>query len=350
MDGIQPYHGQGHGMGMAPSSGHPSYPSQGPGRSTGWGSQVHANANAAVDPTQVKTVGDYFRALKRRSWMVLAIGMPLSILIAFITVKQKNVYRATAEITIDAPQFDKVLSTLVSHEIGNNDSDAGAKYVANRYVMLRSKALAEKVLSDPALTQNQAGGASEEAALDLVSNLSTRQITGSNRFQVWLEGTDAARTARTLFLLLETFQREARDEIWSKNDGSKTNAVTSLNKLNDELKVLDRKINDILSSSKTIGPGGKSIAEERYLTLGSVLMHKRARLGEFQQQAWMASMFPSIRDRSPMEARYEGRIGELERVAQQVHRKARGPEAHGPPLQQRPVGSRDGRQVEGRDG
>src|SRR4051812_13714466 len=128
MDGIQPYHGA--------------------SRAPGPVLATHATAGAA-DPTQAKSPSDYLRALRRRIWMVLAIAVPLSVLGAVVVVRQPNVYRATAEITIDPPQFDPVLSTLVAHEIGGRDHDANAKYVPNRIAQLRSKGLAEQVLNDP---------------------------------------------------------------------------------------------------------------------------------------------------------------------------------------------------------
>ena len=156
--------------------------------------------------------------MQRRIWLILAVGVPLSVLVAVVVMKQKSVYRAMADITIDPPQFDQMLSTLVSHSIGARDPEFAAKYVPNRIAMLRSRALAEEVLSDPSLTQNSVP--SEDAVVDLVTNLQTRQIPNSNRFQVSLEGTDPARTA--------SFHSRARYAAMASANGTRSDSYFGL--------------------------------------------------------------------------------------------------------------------------
>jgi succinoglycan biosynthesis transport protein ExoP len=282
MDGLQPY------------SGPPRIPA----------TPVHA-----VDPTLVKTPSDYLRSLRRRIWLVLAIGVPMSVAVAVVAVKQPNVYRASAEISIEPPQYDPVLSSIVPYEIGGREADL--TYVPNRIGMLRSRALAEQALYDPALAQSSSPG--EEAIADLLNNLKWRQITQqSRRFEITLEGTDPARTARQLYTLLDLFRAEARREIEEKNDASKQGAESSLNKLKNELTALDQKIYGTLTSSTTIGPGGKNIAEERYLTLGSALIHKKSRLGDFQLQSLIGQSFPHLKAQG--DPAIEGPLAELERT------------------------------------
>jgi capsular exopolysaccharide synthesis family protein len=278
--------------------------------------RVPALTAPAPDPTLVKTPADYLRSVRRRVWMILAIGVPLSVIAAVMTVRQPNVYRASAEITIEPPQYDPILSSLVSHEIGGRDSGVNTTYVPDRIAMVRSKALAEQALNDPAVAQPS--GATDEAVLELLNNLQYRQVAPqSRRFQVTLEGTDPARTAKLLYTLLDLFQSDARHETERRNEASRVGAETSLNSLNQDLKKLDTKIYEILTNSTTIGPGGKSLAEERYLTIGSALVSKRSRMGEFQQQAWIAQMFPNPM-RNPTDPVISGRLGEAERTAEEL--------------------------------
>jgi capsular exopolysaccharide synthesis family protein len=279
-------------------------------------SRVPAVAATAVDPTLAKTPADYFRSVRRRIWLIVAVGVPLSVLAAVVAVKQPNVYRATAEITIEPPQYDPILSSLVSHEIGGRDPDFNSTYVPNRIAMLKSKALAEEALNDPSLAQ--ASGAGEEAVAELLNNLQTRQVAQlSRRFQVTLEGTDPGRTSKLLYTLLDLFQSKARRETDERNDASKVGAVTSLNSLRQDLNALDKKIYEILTNSTTIGPGGKSLAEDRYLTLSSAMINKKARMGEFQQQAWIAQMFPNTL-RNQADPAVAGRLGEYERIREDL--------------------------------
>jgi capsular exopolysaccharide synthesis family protein len=304
MDGLQPYPAPGRAAWSPPAT-----------------SAFTTAANDDVGPA--KTPADYIRAVHRRVWLVLAVAVPLSVAVAIVAMKQRSIYRAAAEITIDPPQYDPALAALVSHELGGRDPEFVARYVPNKIAHLRSRSLAETALSDPGLTQ--AGVPSEEAVGELVTNLQTRQIPNSNRFQVTLEGTDPARTKRVLETLLDLFQRQARRESETKNDDTSKNAQSSLNKLNEELRTLDERIMKALTNSKTIGPGGKSLAEERYQMLGSDLLLKKSRLSDFQHQAWMTQMFPSIRDDGGDHP--DGRITELlqlrDRYIGQLHQVKR---------------------------
>ena len=69
-------------------------------------------------PSLPKGSSDYLRALRRRTWLVLAIGVTLSVAGAVLVVRLPAVYRATAQISIEPPAYDPVLSTLVSHDMG----------------------------------------------------------------------------------------------------------------------------------------------------------------------------------------------------------------------------------------
>ncbi|MBV8078151.1 MAG: hypothetical protein JO284_17210, partial [Planctomycetaceae bacterium] len=94
-------------------------------------------------PTPSKSPSDYLRALRRRIWLVLVIAVPLGVLGAVWTVRQPSVYRAVAQVVIEPPQFDPVLSTLVSNNGVPRDAEASEKYIPNRIAMLKSKVMAD---------------------------------------------------------------------------------------------------------------------------------------------------------------------------------------------------------------
>ena len=192
--------------------------------------------------TVSKSPSDYLRAVRRRVWIILAVGVPLGILGAVWVVRQPNVYRAPAQITIEPPQFDPVLSTLLSHEVGRGDHEAAEKYVPNRIAMLRTKQLADQVVNDPSVVQGNAPAPDE--ADEFLVNLQTRQVTGTSHFFVTLEGTDPARTARLLMVLLEKFQKRAKEDSLAKIDSSEAMANRSLGLLKKELNLdgLERKL------------------------------------------------------------------------------------------------------------
>lgn len=266
-------------------------------------------------PSAAKSPADYIRALRRRFWLVLAIGVPLSILGGIWTVRQPNVYMAKTQILIEPPQFDPYLSTLVSQQVGPRDNDGSETYVPNRIAMLRSRSLADRVVNDPSLTQGSIPP--DDAADQLVASLQTRQVTGTNQYTVSLEGTDPARTQKQLRLLLEAFQDQANNEINSKIEGSKSWAQESLKQLYKELETLQNKVYAMLKNSSTIGPGGKNIIQMQYETLSTSIQHDNSRLGELEQQAWLAQSFPSLKGQGGPSS-VEGSISELELMREEL--------------------------------
>ncbi len=180
------------------------------------------------------------------------------------TVHQPSIYRATAQIVIEPPQFDPVLSTLVSNIVSPRDAEAAEKYIPNRIAMLKSKVMGEQVfINDPTLAAT--GLAGQEAADELIANLQARLIQGTNQVTVSLEGTDPARTVKQLSLLLELLRKQARDEVFQKNVDSKDDAEASLKQLEGESRMLNEKIYEMLRKhADTIGPEGKNIKQAQF--------------------------------------------------------------------------------------
>jgi capsular exopolysaccharide synthesis family protein len=257
-----------------------------------------------------KAPSDYLRALRRRVWLVLAMGVALSVAGAVWAVRLPAIYRATAEIIIEPPQYDEVLSTLVSRDVGRRDPATAAAYVPNRAALLRSKVLAEKVVNDLPPAQPAAKGS--DPAQELLNALSTRQIPLTNYFIISLEGTDPARTTNLLNNLLRTFSDQAFDDILRRADESRTQAQISLNGLEAQLKDKDTLIQTTLKASTTIGPGGRNILESEYVTLGAILMQKRMRLEDLKQQALSAQYDTRLRGRPELPQR-DGQLAELQK-------------------------------------
>ena len=71
--------------------------------------------------------------------MVLAVAVPLAILGCIYVLRLPPVYLVKAEIEIKPPDYDPLLSTLVSHDIGRRDPASQERYVPNRARQLKSK-------------------------------------------------------------------------------------------------------------------------------------------------------------------------------------------------------------------
>ena len=152
-------------------------------------------ASLPINLAAVKTPSDYIRAMRRRVWLILAVAVPMAIATSIWALRQPKIYQARAEVTIDPPEFNPVLSTLVSHEIGRHDPIAQERYIPNRIAQLQSKGLAERVFSNPTFASEVA--AFDDPAQELILNgLQVRQINKTNMFSVTLEGRDPARTKK----------------------------------------------------------------------------------------------------------------------------------------------------------
>jgi hypothetical protein len=92
---------------------------------------------AAAAPA--KPPGEYLRCLRRRFWLALTVTSAVIAAGAVIVVRQANVYRATAQIQIEPPQFDAILGSIVSHDVGRGDRESSERYVPNRLALLRSR-------------------------------------------------------------------------------------------------------------------------------------------------------------------------------------------------------------------
>src|SRR5262249_17373751 len=148
------------------------------------------------------------------------------------------VYLAKAEIEIHAPEYDQALSALVSHDVGRRDPANEDRYVPNRAAQLRSKWLAERVVTDPSIAPHV--GQYEDPAVELFRTLSVVPFQkGGNSFLVTLEGKDPARTTRLLDTLLRKFQERAKDEIDERLQQTMFHAENNLKELKEGLDRLD---------------------------------------------------------------------------------------------------------------
>jgi capsular exopolysaccharide synthesis family protein len=273
MDGIQSYRGT-----------TPAPPSV--------GSRHSAPLPAAVlNSEAAKTSADYVRALRRRFWMVLAVAVPLAVTSSILVLRLPPVYQAKAEIEINPPDINPVLSALVSHEIGRNDT-SNAQFVPNRAARLQTRALAELVVGDAAIAPEVSQYT--DAAFELFRTLSVIQVKKTNAFIVTLEGNDPGRTTRLLNKLLTEFSTQTKLESNLKLDDVAKYAEQNLSSLQKSLKDLDLLIEKTLKQTRTVGPGGRSILEEQYVNLGNVISQKMIKMADLQQQRMLGEFFPKF--------------------------------------------------------
>lgn len=257
-----------------------------------------------------KGPSDYLRALKRRIWFVLAIGVPLSILCGIAIAYQPNVYSAKTQIAIVAPEFDPVLSSLVSPTVGHQPHESTETYAPNRIAMLRSPRLADQVVNDASLNNN-GGTASDDAADELLAALQTRPVQGTNHYIVTLEGRDPARVAKSLQLLIDAFKNQASDEINTKIDNAKQSADSYLSVLKSDQTELTKSVFAMLQDSDVIGPGGTNIKDRQYEMLTMGLQHDQSELMHLNQEAYLAQARPNVFSQGASE-RYGPKMFELE--------------------------------------
>lgn len=289
MDGIQAHRG-----------------SASPARHTG------AIEPAALGPNVVKSTSDYLSALKRRFWMVLGIAVPLAIAASILILKLPPVYQVKTEIEIRPPEIDPHLSTLVGHEVGGRDPGSLEKFVVNHEVWLRTRWLADLVVADPAvapLVNHMA-----DPATELFRTLSVLRTKLTNSFVVSLEGSDPVLTKKLLETLLAIFQTQTKHETEDKLAAVLDYANRDRETLKKNLVALDNQITEFLKNSRVIGPNGRSLIEEQYTLVSSMLSQRQLRLGEVAQQMQVAQLFPKF-DAGGESGGRAARIGQLEMEA-----------------------------------
>jgi capsular exopolysaccharide synthesis family protein len=270
-------------------------------------------AALTANPAAVKTASSYFKALRRRFWMVLAIAVPLAISSSIVVLRLTPIYLVKAEIEINPPEVPPQLSTLVSHDLGRRDPASHASYVPNQEVRLRSKWLADLVVNNSAIAAELSQYA--DPAVELFKSLTVVSAKkGTNSFIVSLEGPDPARTKRLLEMLLIEFQYQAKQENENKLNAAKVFAETNLRKLVVNLDILDKKIGGLLKDTPMIGPHGRSIIEEQYVNFGSMLSQKRLNMDALQQHVLTSQLLPRIE----FDSASSGRAAKIAQLEEQI--------------------------------
>lgn len=288
MDGIQPFAGP-----HPPAN--PTHVAHHPGPiSAGLG---HPFA-APIPTLPAKTPGDYLRAIRRRTWLVVAVGVLLSVAGTLLVLRMPAIYRATAEITIEPPRYDQALGRIIKADtLIQTGSEESEKYVPDKVAFLHSKALAESAVRDPSITGGQPIGPLDDPAADLVKNLYSRNKTGTHFYTVSLEGRDPAKVTKTLNLLLQQFQEKVRVESNDTIDQSKRFAGQTIEKLSKDLRDIQAEIYKLARNSSAIAPGGGNVTEERLKAVNQALMMERSKYGDLQRQIRIEAARPSSNPR-----------------------------------------------------
>src|SRR5262245_4846634 len=123
-----------------------------------------------------KSAADFLRALRRRAWLVAAITAVVGLLGAAVVARQKAVYQTVAEIKVSPPRFNAAVSVILDSAATISQEDNNL-YVMDLVAWLRSKSLVEDSIREH-------GGA--ESAEEIVGGLTSKQLPGTNRFQIFL--------------------------------------------------------------------------------------------------------------------------------------------------------------------
>jgi polysaccharide biosynthesis transport protein len=271
----------------------------------------------AHDLAALKSPSNYFQALRRRAWMVLAIAVPLGIGASMLVLKLPPVYLARAEIEINPPEIDQVLSALVNHDIGRRDPTNAANYVPNGEARLRSKGLHERVVADEAIAPDAAQYV--DPAFEMFKSLSVQRVKTTSLFIVSLEGKDPVKTKKLLETLLLEFKKQATRENEDKLEATEVYAKQDIEKIKKSEKELDDQLQTALAKNRTIGAGGRSFLEEQYLSHTALMTQHQMQLAQIHQQLLVAQLFPKL-DYDPAAGARAMKLEQLEREAKKYKR------------------------------
>jgi succinoglycan biosynthesis transport protein ExoP len=288
MDGIQPYAG-------APRPvAYPVHPSHG----FGFGPPTVPPGSHDAIPS--KSPSDYIRAIRRRSWLVVSIALLVSVAGALLVLRMPAVYKTAALVTIEPPSYDQFLMSIISKAdhslIGPSSEESDRAYVADKLMMLRSKAIIDTVVRDPSLNGGQPVGPLDDPAADLGKNLYWRNQPGTHYYTISLEGGDPSKVTRTLHLLLDVFKSKAQNESKDILEGSKQHANQQIRMLAGELTTLHTQIYELAQKTKSLGPDGANITKEQLQQVNQALLMERVRYGELQRSLRLESLRPTAQD------------------------------------------------------
>lgn len=261
-------------------------------------------ALGAPSPTMPRKVAsDYFRALRRGSWLAVTVASLVIAPGSVYVARQPNVYRAHATIRIEPPSFDERVATIVPHaEVGSVSRETQEKYVPNLLAELRGRRLAERAAAN---TELHLPPEAIEDAVNVLLGLTSRRHADSNTFDVFLEWTDQERVATLLNGLLEEFQQSARTESTRAITHSENMAAGNLKVLGQQLEELKRKIDTAMKDTPYLTPDGKNTLFDEQLQVTTLLMQKRARGDELAQQQRSFQFMPQHRAPQPHPHQHE---------------------------------------------
>ncbi len=261
------------------------------------------HANTVTRPP--KSSSDYFRALRRRFWLVLFLALFVIIPGAILAVRQPDIYQATATIKIEPPGFNEtVASVLPQGGLIARDREAAERYVPNRLSQLRGTWLAEKVIASPSLGLDES-----VSAFDIVNNLRyQRHAPDSSYFDVFLEGRDPARIQKLLNALLKEFADQGDLEIRGEISKAELWLDEDIRKLTAEFNELEETIVGLLDKAPIFAPNGENLLQKEFIELNSVLSQKRLKFDELLQEERVARLYPSLTNPAAGSNPYEQRI------------------------------------------
>ena len=161
----------------------------------------------------IKTPSHYFKALKRRVWLVLAIAVPLAIGTSIVVLRLPPVYLAKAELEINPPEIDQVLRARHPRRRPPRSVERRQLRTQPRIRAQEPGAL-ETVLRDPAIWADANQYA--DPVVELFRTLSVQRLKQTNWFTISLEGKDPAKVKKLLETLLYAFQKQAVTETTEK--------------------------------------------------------------------------------------------------------------------------------------
>jgi polysaccharide biosynthesis transport protein len=274
---------------------------------------VNASSIATFEPDayrSAKSAGAYLNALRKRFWLAILTAGLIAIGGSVAVLRQEPIYRASAQIQIEPPQFDSVLTNLVS-ERGEARLDPGTSesYESNRLAQLRNRGLVEKVLVDPRLGALPGGA---ELVYELLENLQTTQLPRTTRYDINLEGRDPGWIAKVLNVWLEEFQSDAKKEVQLKVSNSAQEAQRSAHGLEEELKTLEGRIAQTLEKSPVLSPDGENMLVRRFDLLSAQKMAMIYRHDDMLRNVRLAQAFPDESEGGGKASRQQQEIAELE--------------------------------------
>lgn len=221
-----------------------------------------AESRAGAEPPS-KGLDQYVKALKRRFWIILLVGILVSAGGTAFTLYQSPVYWSSSRILIEPP---RAIIKDLNEDRGGSAHD---NFFNTRVEMITSRKIAERVLQSLQLSDWDKLNGVEDPVGELLGWIQVKPVKNSNLVDIGIEGADPKLVAKIVNTTVEEFLRYEQESLREFDQLSRSRVETELRGLeamvgtaNKALKEFHNENENFLLDGESVEAGRLAVLEE----------------------------------------------------------------------------------------